>query len=374
MKPEDPDFPEGIPPIPESGEDESDSLRKEITAAQGEEPTTADESADMVQAENRGTDALDHEVSANATQSPGNDRNGGITFEESSDTRDGKDIDYDQSLGAPAAEPANPEPTISQSSSRSKTGNGRQREAEKPVAFASNDPFDDWGQTKVPYQSKELGIIDQLLLLLADGATAWRKVLRWVRSQLPSTWQRRLSDAVMTAIALGLLVLFLSLWNPLGREQATTAAEQSAPPQSLAESPQNSPERSSMEDKTLDPAPATGLAPLPEAAPEQSLIADIQDQVSNISRTYAAGLIQSVEVNLPENRLIIHLGENWYGLLNEQQNQVSQSIFEQVRQLDFKTLQFRDPDGVVVARNPVVGNNMVILHRSRSNDTELLVS
>ena len=94
--------------------------------------------------------------------------------------------------------------------------------------------------------------------------------------------------------------------------------------------------------------------------------------MSSISRSFAAGLIQSVEVNLPENRLIVNLGENWYGLLNEQQDDISQSIFEQVQQLDFKTLQLRDPEGVVVARNPVVGNNMVILHRAaRSAEAEL---
>ena len=117
---------------------------------------------------------------------------------------------------------------------------------------------------------------------------------------------------------------------------------------------------------------ASPLHPTP--TPEQSLIADIQDKVSSISRSFAAGLIQSVEVNLPENRLIVNLGENWYGLLNEQQDDISQSIFEQVQQLDFKTLQLRDPEGVVVARNPVVGNNMVILHRSRSAEAELLMS
>ena len=53
---------------------------------------------------------------------------------------------------------------------------------------------------------------------------------------------------------------------------------------------------------------------------------------------------------------------------------ISQGIFEQVQQLDFKTLQLRDPNGVVVARNPVVGDHMVILHRSRPSESDLLIS
>lgn len=177
----------------------------------------------------------------------------------------------------------------------------------------------------------------------------------------------------MTAVALGLLVLFLALWNPLGGSGPQPVAEDPQP--SPAEKrPDQAPRVTPPEDETPALAPAPGLTSPPDTTPEQSLIADIQDKVSSISRSFAAGLIQSVEVNLPENRLIVNLGENWYGLLNEQQDDISQSIFEQVQQLDFKTLQLRDPEGVVVARNPVVGNNMVILHRSRSAEAELLMS
>lgn len=245
-----------------------------------------------------------------------------------------------------------------------------------PAATASQNtrpiaPAEDvWADTGIPYQPKELGVVDQLLLLLAEGVTLWKKGLRWVRSQLPPDLQRQLSDGVLTAIALGLLMLFLALWNPLGAGQSEQVASES-PPRTETETPV-SPAESYFSEAPLEapigesaPAPAPEPVPVVEPTPEQSLIADIQSRVSRISRSYGAGLIQSVEVNLPENTLDVNVAEAWYGLLGSQQNEVAQDIFAQAQGLNFGTLQLRDPEGVVVARNPVVGPNMVVLHRLR---------
>lgn len=366
MTSNDPNFPEEIPSIPEPQNDLDESPTGEVSDDRLGKGSASWDSEQWTDA----TDSGNPEDIAPAQGSA-------VPADESFN---GSDVDYDDALedsneesttpnqGITVAETLDkPEPLIRESGA----DDDGQREAEKPAATDGN--YDDWGQTEVPYQPKELGIIDQLLLLLADGAAVWRKGLRWVRSQLPLTWQRRLSDEVMTAIALGLLVLFLALWNPLGGSQA---------PQPVAETPTSPVEKTQEpapnipvpDSETPELAPAPGISSLPDTTPEQSLIADIQDKVSDISRAFAAGLIQSVEVNLPENRLIVNLGENWYGLLDNQQDEVSQSIFEQVQQLDFKTLQLRDPDGVIVARNPVVGHNMVILHRNRSTEAELSIS
>lgn len=233
----------------------------------------------------------------------------------------------------------------------------------------SISPAEDvWTDADIPYQPKELGVVDQLLLLLAEVATRWKKVLRWVRSQLPPDLQRQLSDGLLTAIALGLLMLFLALWNPLGAGQSSEqvasespSAEAPVPPAEayFSEAPPQAPIVDS--DSNPAPDPATVVDP----TPEQNLIADIQSRVSRISRSYGAGLIRSVEVNLPENTLDVNVAEAWYGLLGTQQNEVAQDIFAQAQGLNFGTLQLRDPEGVVVARNPVVGPNMVVLHRMR---------
>ena len=60
------------------------------------------------------------------------------------------------------------------------------------------------------------------------------------------------------------------------------------------------------------------------------------------------------------------MAETWYGLLTAQQDEIAQDIYTQAQELRFGTLQLLDPNGVVVARNPVVGPTMVVLHRQRS--------
>lgn len=233
----------------------------------------------------------------------------------------------------------------------------------RPVAPAE----DVWADTGIPYQPKELGVVDQLLLLLAEGATLWKKGLRWVRSQLPPDLQRKLSDGMLTAIALGLLMLLLALWNPLGANRGEPLVASEPLPQTTTADPDV--------DELANPVPiaeqpGSTPAPVVELTPEQSLITDIQNRVSSISRSYGAGLIQSVEVNLPENTLGVNVAEAWYGLLGDQQNEIAQDIYAQAQGLKFGTLQLRDPEGVVVARNPVVGSNMVILRRLRSVDAD----
>jgi hypothetical protein len=230
---------------------------------------------------------------------------------------------------------------------------------------------DVWGDTDIPYQPKELGVVDQLLLILADGVALWKRCLRWVRSQLPPNLQRQLSDGMLTAIALGLLVLFLALWNPLGLGRSARAhtTPELLPRLTVIEpSPEAEVPSPAGDGALTTPAPSLPPeAPQPlEPTPEQRLIADIQTRVSAISRSYGAGLIQSVEVNLTGSTLGVNLAEAWYGLLTAQQDEIAQDIYNQAQGLKFSTLQLRDPNGVVVARNPVVGSTMVVLHRQRS--------
>ena len=252
------------------------------------------------------------------------------------------------------------------------SGSGPRREAEKPGRTSL--PYDDWEPSEVPYQPKELGVIDQIMIVLAEGAAIWRNGLRQVRSWLPRPWQRNLSDERMTAIALGLLILWLVLWNPLGGRGAASRVaieEPIIPSPALAQRGDPASPAASLAGDGAPLAPAIAADPATdslEPSPEQSLIADIQDRVSKISRSYAVGLIQSVEVNLPQQVIAINLSNDWYGLGAESQDRIAQDIYTQAQGLAFATLQLRDAEGVVVARNPVVGPSLVILKRHRSGE------
>jgi hypothetical protein len=213
--------------------------------------------------------------------------------------------------------------------------------------------------------------MDQLLIILAEGAALWRKILRQVRSWLPMTWQRNLSDERMTAIALGLLILWLVLWNPLAGGETSPGVGVEPPEQSGPALSQrgNDGGGDDLGGSTLGPgqeaSPLSTAAPPTEDSQNQSLIADIQDRVSKLSRSYAVGLLQSVEVNLPQQVLAINVSNDWYGLGAESQESIAQDIYSQAQGIALAKLQLRDPDGVVVARSPVVGPTMVILKRHR---------
>lgn len=244
-------------------------------------------------------------------------------------------------------------------------------------ALAPPPSYDHWAEEGMPYQPKELGIIDQFLLVLADGASVWRKLLRWVRLLLPIKFQRRLSDEVLTAIILGLLMLLLAVWNPLGRR--SPAVVDRGPDSPVAES--NRVEAPSLGDGSSLAAGETSLTapelsptvPLPDpSSPDQGLIEAIQTQVSRLSRSYTAGLIESVEVNLPAHILTVNISADWYGLGRSAQDRIAQDIYNQAQGLEFQTLRLRDAEGTIVARNPVVGNTMIVLKRIRATDADLL--
>jgi len=177
--------------------------------------------------------------------------------------------------------------------------------------------------------------------------------LRWLRSQLPVAWRSQLSDQLLTAILLGFGVVLLVVTHPL--DGRVTSASGAASPNPVAE-------------VAAPLEPTLELEPTPTL--EESLITDLQTQLSGMSRSYSVGLIDAVEVNLPHQALTIHLGESWYGLLATQQDSIAQAIYRQAQDLGLERLSLQDPQGLVVARSPVVGSTVVVLQR-RPSGTDL---
>ncbi|MBD2259890.1 hypothetical protein [Pseudanabaena sp. FACHB-2040] len=202
---------------------------------------------------------------------------------------------------------------------------------------------------RVPYRRRELPVVDRVLLFLSDMGALWRRGLRGVRSQLPPNWQAQLPDEILTAIFLGVLFLLLALWNPLGGAQPATVTEPASEPAAS---------------DTASGAASGATEEALEVSPEQSLIADIQEQVADITQTYAAGLIQSVQANFQQGSLRVDLGPEWYDLVRSQQEQLAQDLYQRAQELTFSKLYLFAGEATLVARDPVVGSRMVILQRS----------
>ncbi len=197
-------------------------------------------------------------------------------------------------------------------------------------------------------------LLDRILPSFDKLQAFWDGTLRKVRSLLPAAWNEKLSDWALTSAIAGIVVVIMVATAALLPETPAQVAK--APPNTIDAPP---------ELKAPKPAqPVEVIAPPePELTPEQSLVASIQHQVAEITERYGNGLIQSIEANFMASRLMVKVSDRWYELKESQQNKLADEILRRSRELDFSKLEITDLQGTLVARNPVVGSNMVILKR-----------
>jgi len=222
----------------------------------------------------------------------------------------------------------------------------------------------------------------------------WIALLDWVRDRLPDSLSDRLSDSVLTSVAGGVLVLLVWITSSLLPNQAEVAQTPSVNPSPVrpspvqtapvlpSPSPQPAPKlttptvekpavtRSPAPTPTPSPSPPTPASPPPplELTPEQSLIAAIQDQVAEVTNRYANELIQSIQANFRDSRLIVKVSMGWYELSGDRQNKLADEMLKRAQELDFSKLEITDTQGTLLARSPVVGPDMIILQREMSSD------
>ncbi len=216
----------------------------------------------------------------------------------------------------------------------------------------------------------------------------WDKRLRQVRDRLPNFISDIIPDWMLTTILVGAGVavvwgvvavipegLFQQTPQQQQEEEVTQKPEPPIPPPEETTEPevksQPEPEKPSTEKPEEKPQaqPEPENEPEPELTPEQNLIASIQEQLSEITTTYAEGLINSIEANFRDGRLIITVDEQWYELSPRRQDKLGKEMLARSRKLDFTKLVLTTPDGNLIARSPVVGENMVILQREKPAPT-----
>lgn len=184
----------------------------------------------------------------------------------------------------------------------------------------------------------------------------WDWTLSQVRRLLPQGLNEKLSDWVLTGAIAGILVALL--WTTVALLPTNSSQVAKEPPKSgKAPSELETPEQPQRVAEAPSPPPQ------PNLTPEQSLVAAIQNQVAEITQQYGSGLIQSVEANFLQSRLIVKVSNEWYSLPESEQNALADEILSRSGQLDFSKLEMTDLDGELLARSPVVGTNMVILKR-----------
>ncbi len=99
--------------------------------------------------------------------------------------------------------------------------------------------------------------------------------------------------------------------------------------------------------------------------PEQTLIAALQTKITKISQDYNRDIVDSIKVDLPQSSLLLKVTDNWYKLNESEQSKIANEILERSRKLQFNKLELQDPTGTLVARNPVIGNQIIILESDK---------
>jgi hypothetical protein len=123
------------------------------------------------------------------------------------------------------------------------------------------------------------------------------------------------------------------------------------------------PTPTSTPEPTPEPTPETTPEPVVELTPEQILIAAIQKQVGEISDKFISGLIKSIQANFSDSTLTLIMSDDWYICKESQQDKLAQQILQRSKEFNFTHLEITDSEGELIARNPVIGDEMVIFRR-----------
>jgi hypothetical protein len=106
--------------------------------------------------------------------------------------------------------------------------------------------------------------------------------------------------------------------------------------------------------------------------PEQNLIAALTTKLGELAQDYPSEFIQDVQVNLPDSSLIIQVTDNWYELEESRQNSLGNEILQRSRAFSFDKLELQDKMGTLIARNPIIGGNMIMLQNKKQQLFEQL--
>ncbi|MEH1971473.1 hypothetical protein [Nostoc sp.] len=224
----------------------------------------------------------------------------------------------------------------------------------------------------------------------------WGGLLRTIRLFLPSNLSTKLSDTALTGIVTGIAVILVwtttTVFTGKPTEVATIPPVEevpaptptiTTPPESVAPEPQppekitpppevqQPPEEITPPEPEIEPEPEPIPTPTPtptiELTPEQALIAAIENQVAEISDRIASGLIKSIQANFRTSNLTVKISDDWYTLKESQQDKLAAEILQRSQELGFTHLEIFDSQNRLIARNPVVGTEMVIFKRQTTS-------
>ena len=196
----------------------------------------------------------------------------------------------------------------------------------------------------------------------------WDGFLRTFRLFLPSSISNNVSDLVLTGIFAVIFLVTIGittfLFIPKSSTQVaivTPVEEVTKPTPVIEPKPKPTP--------IIEPKPKP--TPIRELTPEESLLVAIEKQFSEISvsvkntkdKNIVSQLIKPILANFRTSDLTLKISDVWYSLENSQQDKLAADILQRSQELNFTHLKIVDSQEKIIARSPVVGNEMIIFQR-----------
>jgi hypothetical protein len=111
---------------------------------------------------------------------------------------------------------------------------------------------------------------------------------------------------------------------------------------------------------TVIPQPAPVKTPL--VSPEAALVEAVKSRSQALAGLYPAGLITDLELDADRGLATVIVGNLWFSLTPEQQQQTAQSLWQQARNYQMSGLEVRVTTDRLVARSPFVGNEAILVN------------
>ena len=245
-----------------------------------------------------------------------------------------------------------------------------------PDVEVSDGSDDEWGQETLDWEDDYLASTNEpatptstkeaiawLKPTWRKLRSAWQRILAGLRNRIPAA--ANLSDRVISLILIGILGLLLVILNSV--RQPSSAVEKSLDgfsPEPTAISPSG---QSALPKPKF--TPAVSSSEVPTTAPTQAIdierIGKIQAQLTDSSIYNASRVIDSVQADFTNNYLTLICNEDWFRLSNYDQTLLATQLMNQSTELSFQALHLQTPDGQLIARTPVIGNEMIIFLREK---------
>ncbi|MFM7364854.1 MAG: hypothetical protein ACKO11_10250 [Cuspidothrix sp.] len=255
-----------------------------------------------------------------------------------------------------------------------------------PIPYQKNQPI--WKTAIIQILRGTIGVLETTVVKLETETpvdsqqksgflSSWDRFLRTFRLFLPSSISNNLSDTVLTGIFAVLFVVTIGITTFTFIPKSVKVATFPPVEEVTTPSPVIEPEPTPTPVIEPEPTPTPVIEPEPtptpviELTPEESLLVAIENQFAEISivvktkdkRNIISQLIKPIEANFRTGDLKVKIKDIWYNLEKSQQDKLARDILQRSQEMNFIHLEVVDYQNKLIARSPVIGNQMLIFKR-----------